>query len=48
MIWPCTYGGQQVECDSLSENGLHMLLSLTVRFPVGGNVWERLGDVALL
>lgn len=34
-------------CGGLSENGLHWLLYMNTRLPVGGIAWEGLGGVAL-
>lgn len=35
-------------CGGLNDNGPHRHICLITWFPVGGPVWERLGDVALL
>lgn len=40
--------GFSVLCAGLNEDDLHSLICLTAWSPVNGNVWERLGNVALL
>ena len=38
----------EATCAGLDDNGLCRFVYLNTWFPVGGTVWEGLGDVALL